>query len=443
MNKFPSVEIIGAGLAGCEAALTLARSGISVELVEMRPTTTTPAHKTDLPAELVCSNSFKSNELPAAQALLKKELGLLKSPLLACAESSCVPAGSALAVDRLQFSGKVRDAIAAQPNIKVVCREALRPSEEHALSIIAAGPLVSDSLTQWLTQTFSAETLKFYDAIAPIISLDSIDTNIAFYASRWKPESSDYLNCPFTEEEYTLFYDALVTADCAAVRDFEHAKYFEACLPLEVIAKRGRMSLSFGPLKPIGFIDPRTKRMPYAVCQLRRETRDGDSFSMVAFQTRLNIANQQSVFRMIPGLTNAEFLRYGSCHRNSFLDSSTLLSPDLSFKQRPKLFLAGQLCGNEGYTESIATGHLAALFAIARLRGMDLLSPGPTTACGALLRHVTASEIRPFSPSSFHFGLMPALSIPGRKKIGKKEKHALLCQRALDDFTKWVDALTL
>jgi methylenetetrahydrofolate--tRNA-(uracil-5-)-methyltransferase len=385
MTKSPSVEIIGAGLAGCEAALSLAANGIPVELVEMRPGKTTPAHKTDLPAELVCSNSLKSRELPSAQALLKEELLLLKSPLLACAAASAVPAGSALAVDRRIFSEAVQRAIAAQPNITLTHREALQPSDSHSHCIIAAGPLASDGLVNWLVSLFSSQALNFYDAIAPIISLDSIDTNIAFYASRWLPESTDYLNCPFTEEEYNRFYDALIAADRAALRDFEKDTYFEACLPVEVIAKRGKQSLSFGALKPIGFIDPRTGKRPYAVAQLRRETKDGDSFSMVAFQTRMTISGQQEVFRLIPGLANAEFLRYGSCHRNSFMDSPTLLSHDLSFKQRPELFLAGQLCGNEGYVESIATGHLAALFTMARIKG-DTLPPLPvTSACGALM----------------------------------------------------------
>ena len=441
MSETPSVEIIGAGLAGCEAALTLAAGGVRVELVEMRPGKTTPAHTTGLPAELVCSNSLKSNEPPSAQSLLKEELRLLQSPLLACAAASAVPAGSALAVDRLLFSRSVQNAIDALPGITYARREALQPSETHALNIIAAGPLVSEGLAQWLAAAFSSRALHFYDAIAPIVSLDSIDTSIAFYASRRHPENTDYLNCPFTEEEYGRFYDALISADRAASRSFEHDVYFEACLPLEVIAGRGRQSLAFGPLKPIGFIDPRTGRLPFAVCQLRRETNDGVGFGMVAFQTRLTIAGQQSVFRLIPGMAQAEFLRYGSCHRNSFMDSPALLSSDFSFKQRPELFLAGQLCGNEGYVESIATGHLAALFTMARLRGLLLPPPPVTTACGALLRHITLSEIKPFTPSSFHFGLLPALETGEKKKVGKKQRHELLCQRALADFRGWVEGL--
>ena len=431
-----SVGIIGAGLAGCEAALTLAQSGVDVVLYEMRPGVMTPAHKTALPAELVCSNSFKSNDLPSAQALLKKELFELTSPLFAIAAQCAVPAGSALAVDREKFSEQVATALQAEASIVHEKLELSRPEPRHAITIIAAGPLASQSLMGWIGENFSTEALHFYDAIAPIISLDSINTNVAFYGSRWKPELPDYLNCPFTEEEYNRFYGALIAADTAAKRDFEDERFFEACLPLEVIAERGRESLAFGPLKPIGFKDPRSGRMPYAVCQLRRETADGDSFSMVAFQTRLTISAQQSVVRLIPGLENAEFLRYGSCHRNSYINSPELLSPDLSFKKMPDVFCAGQLCGNEGYTESIATGHLAALFALCRLQGKPLPQIPVTTACGALVRHVTASEVKPFSPSSFNFGLLPALQ-KGPKRIGKREKHELLCKRALEDFARW------
>ncbi len=441
MNNSSSVEIIGAGLAGCEAALTLASRGVSVELVEMRPLKTTPAHATELPAELVCSNSFKSASLPAAQALLKEELKLLKSPLLECAAACSVPAGNALAVDRLRFSNKVNDLLSATPAITRTCREALRPSDAHALSVIAAGPLASDGLASWIKETFASDSLHFYDAIAPIVSLDSINTDIAFYSSRHEPGNTDYLNCPFTEEEYDRFYDALMAADEARAREFEDAKFFEACLPIEVIARRGKKSLSFGAFKPVGLADPRSGRRPYAVCQLRRENRDGDSFSLVAFQTRMTVSAQQTVVRLIPGLENAEFLRYGSCHRNTFVDSPRLLSGDLSFANLSNVLLAGQICGNEGYTESIATGHLAALFALAKCIDGALPPPPVTTACGALLRHVTASEIRPFSPSSFHFGLLPA-PLPGaRKKIGKKEKHELLCARALDDFKMWMKTI--
>jgi methylenetetrahydrofolate--tRNA-(uracil-5-)-methyltransferase len=323
------------------------------------------------------------------------------------------------------------------PGITRSVREAAGPCAGRDACIIAAGPLASEGIVSWLTGAFSVESLHFYDAIAPIVSLDSVDTAVAFYASRHTPDSTDYLNCPFTEEEYNRFYDALVAADETKARDFEDARFFEACLPIEVIARRGKQSLAFGPLKPVGFRDPRTGRMPYAVCQLRRENRDGESLSLVAFQTRMTVGEQQKVVRLIPGLGNAEFLRYGSCHRNTYMDAPRLLSHDLSFKKRPELFLAGQICGNEGYTESIVTGHLAALFTLSRLRGKDLPPPPTTTACGGLLRHITASTAAPFAPSSFHFGLLPVLEPGAKRRIGKKEKHELLCTRALDDFKKW------
>jgi methylenetetrahydrofolate--tRNA-(uracil-5-)-methyltransferase len=435
--KDNKVQIIGAGLAGCEAAIVLARNDIDVELVEMRPEKNTPAHKTALPAELVCSNSLKSAELPSAQALLKTELSLMESPLMACAKKTAVPAGSALAVDRVMFSELVQKELSSHPRIKFTIREAENP-QSGSPCLIAAGPLVSDSLAKWLMETFSAQSLSFYDAIAPIVSADSVDMDIAFHASRWKPESTDYLNCPFTEEEYTRFYDELIKADLANAREFEKSSYFEACLPLEVIAGRGKLSLAFGPLKPVGFTDPRTGKRPYAVCQLRRERIDGTGFGMVAFQTRLKIPDQQKVFRLIPGLEHAEFLRYGSCHRNSFMDSPSLLSPDLSFKAMPEVFLAGQLCGNEGYVESIATGHLAALSVLSRIKNNKWLPPPINTACGALVHHVTMSEIRPFVPSSFNFGLLPVMEYGGGRKPGKKEKHELLCKRAIADFNAWL-----
>jgi methylenetetrahydrofolate--tRNA-(uracil-5-)-methyltransferase len=338
----------------------------------------------------------------------------------------------------MEFSQKVESSLSALPGITRSQREAIEPSSGHLRCIIAAGPLASEGLVSWLTETFSSESLHFYDAIAPIVSLDSINTEIAFYSARHTPESTDYLNCPFTEEEYNRFYEALMAADETVARDFEEARFFEACLPIEVIARRGKQSLSFGAFKPIGFTDPRTGRMPYAVCQLRRENKDGDSFSLVAFQTRMTMSAQQQVVRLIPGLENAEFLRFGSCHRNSYMDSPRLLAQDLSFKKMPDIFLAGQLCGNEGYTESIATGHLAALFILAQSKGMNLPVPPVSTACGALLRHVTASEVLPFSPSSFHFGLLPALEAGQKKRIGKKEKHELLCKRAIEDFQEWM-----
>ncbi len=431
--EIESIGIIGAGLAGCEAALVLAKKDMRVVLYEMRPEKSTPAHTTDLPAELVCSNSFKSNELPAAQALLKAELDLLGSPLLACARFASVRAGSALAVDRKEFSAAVLNEIRKTPLISVAIGEVDRPPGDHQAFIVATGPLSSDAITGWIAQTFSASSCYFYDAIAPIVSADSIDGNRLFFGNRWKPDTDDYCNCPFTEEEYKRFYEALVTAQKTPPRGFEEERFFEACLPIEVIAGRGYRAMSFGPLKPVGFRDPRTGRMPYAVLQLRRENGEGTCYGMVACQTRLTISEQKRVFRMVPGLENAEFQRFGSCHRNTYIDSPALLSQDLSFKAMPLVFCAGQLCGNEGYVESIATGHCAALFALKKVRSKPVEPIPSTTAIGSLVRHITGSERKPFTPTSFHFGLLPSLE----GKIPKRQKHDLLCRRALDDFKKW------
>ena len=436
MISMPSTAVIGAGLAGSEAALVLASRGIAVDLFEMRPVRMTPAHMTDLPAELVCSNSFKSQQLHTAHGVLKAELSILQSPLLQAAKNTCVAAGSALAVDRVKFSNMIADLFEAQPLINVIRREITVPPEKYPACLIAAGPLASDDLTNWLIQEFSAAALHFYDAIAPIVSLDSIDRSIAFFASRHEQDGGDYLNCPFSEEEYRRFYEALREADRTTARTFENEHFFEACLPVEVLAERGYMALAFGPLKPIGIIDPRTGRRPFAVCQLRRENEAGESFNMVGFQTRLTIPEQTRVFRMIPGLDVAEFLRAGSIHRNTYLDSPRLLTQDLSFRSHPSFFLSGQLCGNEGYTESIATGNLAAHFMAARLNGSALPPPPRESALGSLLHHITDSTSIPFTPSNINFGLFPAIKDnDGRNR--KKVNRELLAERALQSIIKW------
>lgn len=438
MSNGNRVAVIGAGLAGCEAALILARSGISVTLFEARPMYMSPAHTTSLPAELICSNSLKSNKLPSAHGLLKAELALLDSPLLQAATETSLRAGSALAVDRELFSRKIDAAISAMPGITLVRREMASPPPDHPLCVIAAGPLASEPLTSWLCCAFTTGSLHFYDAIAPIVDAESIDMNIAFSASRWEEGEGDYLNCPFTKEEYTRFYEALREADLVTARSFENSRFFESCLPVEVAAQRGFKALAFGPLRPVGLTDPRTGRWPFAVCQLRREHASGDCFNLVGFQTRLKIPEQQRVFRMIPGLENASFLRYGSIHRNTYLESPKLLAPDLSFTSKPELFLAGQLCGNEGYTESIATGHIAAKAVTLRLSGKPFIPPPRETALGALLAHVTASEEKLFTPTNIHFGLFPPLPPPSnRKKRGKKERHQLMCDRALTKLAAW------
>ncbi|MBD3344799.1 MAG: methylenetetrahydrofolate--tRNA-(uracil(54)-C(5))-methyltransferase (FADH(2)-oxidizing) TrmFO [Chitinivibrionales bacterium] len=430
------VAVIGAGLAGSEAALVLASRGVPVTLYEMRPHTTTPAHRTDLPAELICSNSLKAKNLPVAHALLKEELRLLGSPLLDAAEQTAVPAGGALAVDRERFAHAVLQKL-EQHSVTIVRQEIEAPSPGTP-TIIAAGPLVSESLTGWLRERFSAAMLSFYDAIAPVVAADSIDMTKAFLAARREPDSSDYCNCPFTQEEYGRFYSALIEADTARKREFEEQRFFEACLPVEVIASRGEKSLAFGPLRPVGLIDPRTGKRPWAVCQLRKENSEGTSFGLVGFQTRLTIPEQKRVFRMIPGLENAEFLRFGSIHRNTYINAPTLLNPTLDFKDDPMLFCAGQLCGNEGYTESITTGHLAALFMIAKLTNRELPPPPRTTACGSLLYHITHCDKKDFTPVNVNYGILPDLPREGKKKIPKKEKRMTICKRALEDLKEWI-----
>jgi methylenetetrahydrofolate--tRNA-(uracil-5-)-methyltransferase len=441
MQRDNRVAVIGAGLAGAEAALVLAKRGIGVDFFEMRPLVSTPAHTTDLPAELVCSNSFKSLRPTAAHGLLKEELKILGSPLLEAALKTAVPAGSALAVDRKLFSGEVADRIAGQPLISYIRREIESPPDGYAACIIAAGPLASDKLTSWLQKEFSVSSLHFYDAIAPIISRETINLKTAFYASRNETGEGDYLNCPFSEEEYRRFYAALRAADKTVAHAFEKAQFFEACLPVEVLAERGEMALAFGPLKPIGLRDPRTGREPFAVCQLRKETVDGTSFNMVGFQTRLTIGAQREVFRLIPGLENAEFLRFGSIHRNTYLDSPRLLAEDLSFKNRPGLFCAGQLCGNEGYTESVATGHLAALFVRSKLSGVPLPAVPRESALGSLLHHITCSTVVPFTPSNIHFGLLPPLAGNARR-IKKRVNREMMSDRAIKSVREWAKILS-
>jgi methylenetetrahydrofolate--tRNA-(uracil-5-)-methyltransferase len=437
MNK--KVAIIGAGLAGSEAALVLARNGIKVDLYEARPHTKTPAHTTDAPAELVCSNSFKSQELPSGHGQLKAELTILGSPLISAARANAVPAGSALAVDREKFAAYVEKRICTNPLINFIRKELVSPPDDCDYCIIAAGPLASEKLCTWLTSEFSASSMNFYDAIAPIVSAESINMEIAFTASRWDDGEGDYINCPFTEEQFQQFYNALTEADKVDARSFEKEQFFEACLPVEVIAERGYQALAYGPMRPIGLTDPHTGKRPYAVCQLRKETVAGESYNLVGFQTRLKFPEQKKVFSMIPGLENAEFLRYGSIHRNTYMDSPRILSTDLSFKQRPHLFLAGQLSGNEGYTESVATGHLAALFVSAKYFGVEIEIPPETSALGALLKHVTLSPVEPFTPSNVHFGLFPPLDT--KKRICKKDKKSLLCKRASESMNCWREGL--
>ena len=435
-----TVEIIGGGLAGSEAAWQLAERGYHVILHEMRPQVRTEAHQTDRLAELVCSNTFKSTETSNAHGLLKAEMRLLGSMILECADAARVPGGSALTVDRDVFSAGVTDRIAAHPGIEVLRGErATLPSP----GIVATGPLTSHALAESIRARLGVDSLAFYDAIAPIVAHDSVDLEIAFRASRYGKETMEgegdgaYLNCPMSREQYEAFLDALTAADQAAAHQFDAVPYFDGCMPAEEIARRGRESLRFGPMKPVGLTDPRTGREAYAVVQLRMEDRAGRMWNLVGFQTRLRYPEQQRVFRMIPGLECAEFLRFGSIHRNSYLNAPAALTPHLSLRDDALTLFAGQLTGVEGYTESTATGLLAGMNLARMLAGDEPVVPPPTTMLGALYRYMREADPRHFQPMNANFGLVDDLGTRVKDKRIKKEQ---LAERALADMERWRDA---
>jgi methylenetetrahydrofolate--tRNA-(uracil-5-)-methyltransferase len=439
MSKSGSViHIVGGGLAGSEAAWQLAERGVDVVLHEMRPVRGTPAHKTDRLAELVCSNTFKSTETSNAHGLLKAEMRLLGSLILSAADEARVAAGSALAVDRDVFSSHVHDRLMAHPRVRVERGEVTAlPSP----AIIATGPLTSDALAEAIRARLGVERLAFYDAIAPIIAEESIDHGIVFRASRYDKETMEgageegaYLNCPFSREEYEAFIDALGSADQFHGHEFDAVPYFEGCMPAEEMVRRGRDTLRFGPMKPVGLADPRTGRRPWAVLQLRREDRAGRMWNMVGFQTRLRIPEQQRVFRMVPGLADAEFLRYGSIHRNSYLNAPAALTPHLSLRDDPMVLFAGQVTGVEGYTESAATGLMAGINLARQLDGDRAVVPPPVTMLGALYRYLREADPRHFQPMNANFGLLDELPDPPRDKRLKKERMAA---RALAALAAW------
>jgi methylenetetrahydrofolate--tRNA-(uracil-5-)-methyltransferase len=438
------LHIVGGGLAGSEAAWQLAERGHDVVIHEMRGVRGTAAHKTDRLAELVCSNTFKSTETTNAHGLLKAEMRLLGSVVLAAADDARVPGGSALTVDRDVFSSGVHDRVVAHPRISLVREEVVAlPSP----GIIATGPLTSDALAESIRTRLGMASLAFYDAIAPIVDYDSIDQSIVFRASRYGKETmadagdeGAYLNCPFTREQYESFLDALTAADQHHGHEFDEVPYFEGCMPAEEMAKRGRESLRFGPMKPVGLRDPRTGRDAYAIVQLRQEDRGGRMWNLVGFQTRLRIPEQQRVFRMIPGLENAEFLRYGSIHRNSYVNSPASLTPHLSLRDDPTTLFAGQLTGVEGYTESTATGLLAGINLSRLLSGEAPVIPPPTTMLGALYRYLREAEPAHFQPMNANFGLVDDL--PARVK-DKRVKREQIAARALADMSAWRDANSL
>ncbi len=431
------LSVVGGGLAGSEAAWQAAERGVQVTLFEMRPATRTPAHVTGNLAELVCSNSLGSILPHRAPGVLKAELEQLGSLLLACARTHAVPAGTALAVDRTHFADSVTCAIESHPNISVRREEARTIlAEADFPTVIASGPLTSDSLAESLQQLTGQEALSFFDALAPIVSHDSIDMETAFRASRHDKGGSegDYINCPMTEAEYERFWQALVAAEQAPMRDFEHARFFEGCLPVEEIASRGRESLLFGPLRPIGLTDPRTGERPFAVVQLRQDNLAATLYNLVGFQTNLRWSEQERVFRLIPGMERASIVRFGQMHRNTFLNSPTILQPTLQARRHAHLFFAGQITGVEGYVGSIATGLVAGLNASRLLMGDHPVILPPTTMLGALIHYVTHAEIKSFQPMKANFGLLA----PPTHRLHKQERYRYYAERAAKAMTRLI-----
>ncbi len=425
--------MIGGGLAGCEAAWALAERGVRVTLHEMRPVRMTPAHQTETLAELVCSNTFKSVEPSHAHGLLKAEMRLLGSIVLPAADAARIPGGSALAVDRVVFSQKVQTRVTSHPNITLVRGEV---TELPSPAIIATGPLTSDALATAITNRLTVQSLAFFDAIAPIVSADSLDYSRLFKASRYgKGGGDDYWNAPLTQREYEAFVSALITGEqYVPGHEFDKTPYFEGCLPVEEMAQRGPETLRFGPMKPIGLIDPKTGGEPYAVVQLRQEDRAAQMWNLVGFQTRLKTGAQQRIFRTIPGLEQAEFLRFGSIHRNSYLNAPAVLTQHLSARDEPLLLFAGQLTGVEGYTESAATGLMAGINLARLLAGDEPLLPPPTTMLGSLYRYLRETDAKRFQPMNANFGLMEPLENAPRDKFKKKEALAERAMKAMGDF---------
>ncbi|HZP46944.1 MAG TPA: methylenetetrahydrofolate--tRNA-(uracil(54)-C(5))-methyltransferase (FADH(2)-oxidizing) TrmFO [Vicinamibacterales bacterium] len=447
------VRIIGGGLAGSEAAWQAAEAGVPVTISEMRPVRPTDVHKTDRLAELVCSNSFRADKLDNAVGVLKEEMRRLGSLVMRAADACRVPAGAALAVDRERFAQTVTETIAGHPLITLVREEtsSIPASSEREPAIVATGPLTSEALSREIAALVGADHLYFYDAISPIVLAESIDRDKVFRASRWNRSmrgaearaaacgvddgEGDYLNCPFTREEYDRFYDALAAAESATVHDFDKAKFFEGCLPIEVMAHRGRDTLRFGPMKPVGLVDPRTGREPYAAVQLRQDNLAGDHFSLVGFQTQIKWGEQARVLRMIPGLERAEFVRYGMVHRNTYVNGPDVLDVTWQVRRRPTLFFAGQMSGVEGYVESAASGLIAGRHAAAMAKGEPFSTPPRTTAIGALAYYVSHADPKHYEPSNITFGIMPPLERAPKDKLKKK---LAIADRALADLQSWM-----
>lgn len=429
MPEYPRVTVIGAGLAGSEAAWQIARQGVPVTLYEMRNVRKTPAHITDQFAELVCSNSLRSNGLTNAVGVLKEEMRRMDSLILSCADQHAVPAGGALAVDRDGFSQAVTQTLRNHPLIEVINEEVQALPE--GITVVASGPLTSPDLSTQLKGLMGEEYLYFYDAAAPIIEKDSIDMNKVYLASRYDKGEAAYLNCPMTEEEFNVFYEALITAEVAELKEFEKEIYFEGCMPLEVMAKRGRQTVLFGPMKPVGLINPHTGKLPHAVVQLRQDNAAGTLYNLVGFQTHLKWGEQKRVLSLIPGLEQAEFVRYGVMHRNTFINSPKLLEPTYQYKHRENLFFAGQMTGVEGYVESAASGLIAGLNAGRLAKGEPCLVLPEETTLGSMAHYITTADFKHFQPMNANFGLLPQL--PERIR-NKKEKYEKLANRAIESI---------
>jgi methylenetetrahydrofolate--tRNA-(uracil-5-)-methyltransferase len=428
------VKLVGAGLAGSEAAWQLARRGLAVELCEMRPARPTPAHQSADFAELVCSNSLKSDAPNTAPWLLKEEMRRAGSLLMRVAAETAVPAGHALAVDRAAFAAGVTDAVSREPLITVRREEVTKIDEAAGLTIVATGPLTSDALSREIARLSGSGHLYFYDSISPIVEADSIDMARVYKAARYDKGTPDYINCPMTREEYDRFYDALVAAESVAGHDWEQLNYFEGCLPIEELARRGRDTLRFGPMKPVGLLDPQGRR-PWAVVQLRQENLRADSYNLVGFQNHLKFGEQARVLRLIPGLENARFLRFGQIHRNTYINGPALLGETLQMKAHPRVLFAGQISGVEGYVESIATGLMAGVHAAALAQGAEPVPPPRATAFGSLVHYIAHADPQDFQPANITFDLLPPLE---EKIRDRATRHRLQCERALREFEGWL-----
>ncbi len=438
------VRVIGGGLAGVEAAWQAAERGVRVLLYEMRPLVQTPAHRTEHLAEIVCSNSMKTDEPGSAPYLLKEELRRGRSLVMEAAEATRVPAGSALSVDRIKFAELITERIEQHPNIEIVRKEvtSIAKDDPKPPTIIATGPLTSEALTLDIMKFTGDDQLYFYDAIAPIIAADSIDMSIAFKAARYGKGGDDYINCPMTRDEYETFFNALVEAKSVPLKRFEETHWFESCLPIEEIGRRGVDTLRFGPMKPKGLPDPRTGEEPYACVQLRQENLMADAYGMVGFQNHLRYGEQERVLKLIPGLANAEFLQFGQIHRNTFINSPKILNEKLATKADPRLFFAGQITGVEGYVESVATGWIAGINAVNTLRGEPMIIAPQTSAIGSLCRYVSNVETKNFQPVNITFGLLEPLPTELRKKYRRKrERHVFQVERALEDWDEFIAEL--